>query len=178
MSKKKFHLTFTFMVQTSGVILSKWLINNVKRQRLSLCCLIRDTAEVYCPVPLPLWHKPFNLDFYHTKRYFHQMVQYPGGLHVCCNQSPSASQQGPFPRQHTEMKHWAATLNPIEKLIQFEHHIGYSQILDGCFILQKNQMGHRDNMTSAIKFRKAQVNIVVVFWNYHDVCGGGRFSGF
>lgn len=140
-----------------------------KTASATLCCL-RDTEEACCRVPLPhpqlpLWHEPFNLDFFLTKQYFHQTARRT--LVVCTDVAINLPlpanrdlSQGSMQKSNTT----AATLNPIARRDSFILNItfGIHKILDVCFILQENRMGAAEIMTSARKSKKSQVNIVMV----------------
>lgn len=142
--KWSFHLTFLFTARTSGMILSKWKISTIKRRRLCLftvCQTLRRLvvechSHILCSLCgtslLTLASSTLNSISIRRRRvpwWFALMSQ-------------SISFFLPTEAFHGEIKskHQAATLNHphAERLIQFEHLVLYSKILDSFFFCFKS----------------------------------------
>lgn len=157
------------MVWTSGVPLGKWQISNVKRRRLRLFVVWETLRRlvVECHSHLLRSHcgtslltltsstlNSISIRRRRVPRWFALMSQ-----SISFSQ-PTGTFRSAARRNQTLSCYLES--HRAERLIQFEHHICYSQILDVWFILQENQMGHGANMRNTRKFRESQVNVGMI----------------
>lgn len=145
-SKQKFQLTFPSMVWTSGEILSKWQISNVKRQRLGLFAVwetwrrlvVERHSQILCShcatSLLTSTPSALNSIFIRAPQWFAAMSQSisfcrpSGSFHRLARGNQTLSSQ--------------CKSHHAERLPRFENHICYWQILDVGFTLKENQMAH------------------------------------
>lgn len=163
------------MFWTSGVILCKWQISNVKRQRLFVFVVWETLRRlvVECHSHILCSHCGTSLLTSASSTLNSVCIRRRRGPRwfALMSQSISSCQPtGTFlgaARGNQTLSSYLES-HRAERLIQPEHHVWFSQILDVCLILQGNQAGRGGSKTSTTKFRTSRVNIVVLFWDDRD----------